>query len=222
MTMAEGAAPLGRGRFITVEGGEGAGKTTQIAVVKAALAEQGIAVLNTREPGGTPLAEDIRSLLLAPRTEPVTNLAELLLVFAARAQHVECFIKPALARGDWVLSDRFVDATFAYQGAGRGINSELIERLREFVIPDFRPDFTLLLDIPVSRGMERVGERGAHDRFEREERGFHERVRGCYLGIAASEPDRVHLIDASVPLPDVSLAVRQAVLAFLARPGVLQ
>ena len=179
-------------------------------------------VLSTREPGGTPLAEEIRSLLLAPRAEPVTDLAELLLVFAARAQHVEGFIKPALARGDWVLSDRFMDATFAYQGAGRGTNSALIERLREFVIPEFRPDFTLLLDIPVSRGMERVGERGAHDRFEREERGFHERVRDCYLEIASSEPDRVDLIDASLPLTDVSLAVRQAVLGFLARPGVLQ
>ena len=211
-----------RGRFITVEGGEGAGKSTQIDVMKRVLAEQGVVVLSTREPGGTPLAEEIRSLLLAPRAEPVTDLAELLLVFAARAQHVEGFIKPALARGDWVLSDRFVDATFAYQGAGRGTNSALIERLREFVIPEFRPDFTLLLDIPVSRGMERVGERGAHDRFEREERSFHERVRDCYLEIASSEPDRVHLIDASLPLTDVSLAVRQAVLGFLARPGVLQ
>ena len=211
-----------RGRFITVEGGEGAGKSTQIDVVKRVLAEQGVVVLSTREPGGTPLAEEIRSLLLAPRAEPVTDLAELLLVFAARAQHVEGFIKPALARGDWVLSDRFVDATFAYQGAGRGTNSALIERLREFVIPEFRPDFTLLLDIPVSRGMERVGERGAHDRFEREERSFHERVRDCYLEIASSEPDRVDLIDASLPLTDVSLAVRQAVLGFLARPGVLQ
>ncbi len=211
-----------RGRFITVEGGEGAGKSTQIDVVKRVLAEQGVVVLSTREPGGTPLAEEIRSLLLAPRAEPVTDLAELLLVFAARAQHVEGFIKPALARGDWVLSDRFMDATFAYQGAGRGTNSALIERLREFVIPEFRPDFTLLLDIPVSRGMERVGERGAHDRFEREERGFHERVRDCYLEIASSEPDRVDLIDASLPLTDVSLAVRQAVLGFLARPGVLQ
>ena len=207
-----------RGRFITVEGGEGAGKSTQIDVMKRVLAEQGVVVLSTREPGGTPLAEEIRSLLLAPRAEPVTDLAELLLVFAARAQHVEGFIKPALARGDWVLSDRFVDATFAYQGAGRGTNSALIERLREFVIPEFRPDFTLLLDIPVSRGMERVGERGAHDRFEREERSFHERVRDCYLEIASSEPDRVHLIDASLPLTDVSLAVRQAVLGFLARP----
>ena len=222
MSASEGAAPVRRGRFITVEGGEGAGKSTQIDVVKRVLAEQGVVVLNTREPGGTPLAEEIRSLLLAPRTEPVTDLAELLLVFAARVQHVEGFIKPALERGEWVLSDRFVDATFAYQGAGRGVNSELIDRLRQFVIPDFRPHFTLLLDIPVSRGMERVGARGAHDRFEREERGFHERVRDCYLEIASSEPDRMHLIDASLPLADVSLAVRQAVLGFLARPGILQ
>ena len=130
-----------RGMFLTVEGGEGAGKSTQMDVIEAVLREKGIHVLRTREPGGTPLAEEIRTLLLEPREEPVAELTELLLVFAARAQHLTSLIRPALARGEWVLSDRFVDATLAYQGAGRGMSEETIAALRHLVLDGFSPDF---------------------------------------------------------------------------------
>ncbi|MFM7783431.1 MAG: dTMP kinase [Gammaproteobacteria bacterium] len=205
-----------RGRFLTIEGGEGAGKSTQIALVEALLAERGIRVVRTREPGGTPLAEEIRALLLARRDEPVEQMAELLLVFAARAQHLGRFLLPALARGDWVLCDRFTDATLAYQGAGRGLGTGRIESLRRLVLGDFQPDFTLLLDVPVDCGMARVGERGAQDRFEQEAIGFHERVRACYLGLARDNPARIRVVDASAPLAECSRAVEAAVLGFLA------
>lgn len=203
--------------FLTVEGGEGAGKSTQIDVIEDTLRAAGISVLRTREPGGTPLAEDIRTLLLAPREEPVVDLAELLLVFAARAQHVTSFIRPALARGDWVLCDRFVDATLAYQGAGRAMDVETITRLRDMVLGDFMPDFTLLLDVPVQRGLERAAARGASDRFERESMAFHQRVRDCYLALAAREPQRISVVDAGAALDEVTAAVRAAVRAFLHR-----
>ncbi len=210
---------VGRGMFLTVEGGEGAGKSTQMDVIEAVLREKGIAVLRTREPGGTPLAEEIRSLLLTPREEPVIELTELLLVFAARAQHLESFIRPALSRGDWVLCDRFVDATLAYQGAGRGMSAELIARLRDLVLGDFTPDFTLLLDVPAQRGLERAAARGASDRFERESTQFHERVRECYLRLAHDEPARISRVDAGAALEVVSASVREAVLGFIARTG---
>jgi dTMP kinase len=209
----------GTGRFLTVEGGEGAGKSTQMDLIESLLRERGIPVLRTREPGGTPLAEEIRALLLAPREEPVSELTELLLVFAARAQHVAALVAPALSRGAWVLCDRFVDATLAYQGAGRGMSAETIARLRDLVLGAFRPDFTLLLDVPVHRGLERAAARGASDRFEREARDFHERVRARYLELAREEPERICVVDAGAPLDDVTLAVRAAVLEFLARAG---
>ncbi len=206
--------------FITVEGGEGAGKSTQMDVIESVLRDRGIHVLRTREPGGTPLAEEIRGLLLAPRDEAVVELTELLLVFAARAQHVASLIEPALARGDWVLCDRFVDATLAYQGAGRGMSSDAIDRLRELVLGTFAPDFTLLLDVTVGRGLERAAARGAHDRFERESLEFHERVRSCYLALALQEPHRISVVDAGAELKVVTESVRHSVEAFLLRAGI--
>ena len=208
---------MARGRFISVEGGEGAGKSTNIEGVRARLHAAGLRVVVTREPGGTPLAEEIRKLLLAPREEAVCDDTELLLVFAARMQHVESVIKPALARGDWVISDRFTDATIAYQGAGRRMGVERIQALRRLLLGDFAPDLTLLLDVPVDSGMQRLAGRGAPDRFEMEGREFFERVRAAYLQLAAAEPARFRVIDAAGPLPDVQAAVAQALEGFLAQ-----
>ena len=208
---------MARGRFISVEGGEGAGKSTNIECVRARLHAAGMRVVVTREPGGTPLAEEIRQLLLAPRDEGVCEDTELLLVFAARMQHVERVIKPALARGDWVISDRFTDATIAYQGAGRRMGVERIQALRRLLLGDFAPDLTLLLDVPVDSGMQRLAGRGAPDRFEMEGREFFERVRAAYLQLAAAEPARFRVIDAARELPAVQAAVAQAVEGFLAQ-----
>lgn len=208
---------MARGRFISVEGGEGAGKSTNIEGVRARLHAAGLRVVVTREPGGTPLAEEIRQLLLAPRDEGVCEDTELLLVFAARMQHVERVIKPALARGDWVISDRFTDATIAYQGAGRRMGVERIQALRRLLLGDFAPDLTLLLDVPVDSGMQRLAGRGAPDRFEMEGREFFDRVRAAYLQLAAAEPARFRVIDAAGPLPDVQAAVAQALEGFLAQ-----
>ena len=208
---------MARGRFISVEGGEGAGKSTNIEGVRARLHAAGLRVVVTREPGGTPLAEEIRQLLLAPRDEGVCEDTELLLVFAARMQHVERVIKPALARGDWVISDRFTDATIAYQGAGRRMGVERIQALRRLLLGDFAPDLTLLLDVPVDSGMQRLAGRGAPDRFEMEGREFFERVRAAYLQLAAAEPARFRVIDAAQELPAVQAAVAQALEGFLAQ-----
>ncbi len=208
---------MARGRFISVEGGEGAGKSTNIECVRARLHAAGLRVVVTREPGGTPLADEIRQLLLAPREEGVCEDTELLLVFAARMQHVERVIKPALARGDWVISDRFTDATIAYQGAGRRMGVERIQALRRLLLGDFAPDLTLLLDVPVDSGMQRLAGRGAPDRFEMEGREFFDRVRAAYLQLAAAEPARFRVIDAAGPLPDVQAAVAQALEGFLAQ-----
>ncbi len=208
---------MARGRFISVEGGEGAGKSTNIEGVRARLHAAGLRVVVTREPGGTPLAEEIRQLLLAPRDEGVCEDTELLLVFAARMQHVERVIKPALARGAWVISDRFTDATIAYQGAGRRMGVERIQALRRLLLGDFAPDLTLLLDVPVDSGMQRLAGRGAPDRFEMEGREFFERVRAAYLQLAAAEPARFRVIDAAQELPAVQAAVAQAVEGFLAQ-----
>jgi dTMP kinase len=206
---------MARGRFISVEGGEGAGKSTNIEGVRACLHAAGLRVVVTREPGGTPLAEEIRRLLLAPRDEGVCEDTELLLVFAARMQHVERVIKPALARGEWVISDRFTDATIAYQGAGRRMGVERIQALRTLLLGDFAPDLTLLLDVPVDSGMQRLAARGAPDRFEMEGREFFDRVRAAYLQLAAAEPGRFRVIDAARPLPAVQAAVAQAIDGFL-------
>ncbi|ARU56296.1 thymidylate kinase [Oleiphilus messinensis] len=192
------------GKFITFEGGEGVGKSTNIRFVQAWLEARGIECRVTREPGGTPLAEDIRSILLAARDESVDPMAELLLVFAARAQHVNQLIKPALEEGTWVLCDRFTDATYAYQGAGRGLDLEQIEQLENLVQGGFRPDCTVILDAPVEIGMSRAKNRGQLDRFEQEQREFFEKIRGFYRGLAnAGGQSRYALVDASVDLESV-------------------
>ena len=180
-----------QGRFITVEGTEGVGKSTNIAFVKQRIEEAGIELVLTREPGGTALAEEIRELVLAPRAEKMSVDAELLLVFAARAQHINTVIAPALARGAWVLSDRFTDATYAYQGFGRGIDLERITQLEAFVQNGLRPNLTILLDAPVEIGLARASARGELDRIELEKQDFFERVREGYHWQMQKEPKRV-------------------------------
>ena len=192
-----------RGKFLTIEGTEGVGKSTNLAFARDWLHAQGLDVVVTREPGGTPLAEEIRSLLLAKRDEPVDETAELLLVFAARAQHIAQVIQPALAPGTWVLSDRFTDATYAYQGGGRGLNTETIAQLEHVVQGNLRPDLTLILDIDVELGLNRARERGELDRFESETIAFFERVRSAYRARAEKTPSRYALVNAGQDLAAV-------------------
>lgn len=201
---------MSRARFISLEGIEGAGKSTVGRLVFEWLAKQGIAARLTREPGGTPLAESVRNIALAHGQEPLSAVAETLLMFAARSIHVENLIRPTLARGEWVVCDRFTDATRAYQGSGRGVDSALIEKLAQAVHSGLQPDCTLLLDLPVSVGLARARERSgvASDRFEAEAEAFFERVRAGYHEILAREPHRVRVIDASVPLAQVESQVR--------------
>ncbi|MBF5057949.1 dTMP kinase [Alcanivorax sp. 521-1] len=191
------------GRFITLEGGEGAGKSSNLEWLAGRLRDAGVAVTVTREPGGTDLAERIRAVLLDPGPEPMADTTELLLVFAARAQHLAARIRPALARGDWVLCDRFMDATWAYQGAGRGLDRGAIAALESLVLAGLNPDRTLLFDVPVAQGMARAGKRSSPDRIEREAQAFFERVRQCYLERAAAEPERFRVIDAGADLDAV-------------------
>lgn len=193
------------GRFITLEGGEGVGKSTNLSFVCDYLRARGLNVVATREPGGTPTAERIRTLLLAEdENDPLDNSTELLLVFAARAQHLARVIRPALARGDWVVSDRFTDATFAYQGSARGIDNARIRTLEHFVQQGLTPDLTLWLDMPVAQAAERLAARGGQtDRFEREREDFFERVRSGYRARAECEPERFAHIDAGRPLNEV-------------------
>lgn len=191
------------GRFITLEGGEGAGKSTQAAFIARWLEARGRTVVRTREPGGSPLAEAVRGLVLGDWTEGVTPETELLLMFAARAAHVSYLVRPALARGDDVLCDRFVDASWAYQGAGRGIADEHLRALEKLALGALRPDLTLLLDLPVEIGLARAKSRGDANRFEAENLAFMNRVRGAYLARAQAEPARYALIDASLSLADV-------------------
>jgi dTMP kinase len=204
------------GKFITIEGGEGVGKSTQIQRLRDWLAQRGVDVVLTREPGGTPRAERIRALLLEQSEEPMPPVCELLLMFAARATHVENVIKPALARGAWVICDRFVDATYAYQGGGRGFDRSLIAALERAVLGDLRPDLTLLLDAPIdvseARARERNRAAGTADRFELEQRAFFERVRAAYLERARAEPERIAVVDAAGSLEEVAAAI-QALLA---------
>lgn len=191
------------GKFITVEGIEGAGKSTNIGVVKDFLQERDIDLVTTREPGGTIYAEHIRELLLSHQDEPLDSNAELLLVFAARAQHLNHLICPALERGAWVLSDRFTDATYAYQGAGRGLGVEKVAALEEFVQGSLRPDLTLILDVPVDVGFGRVDSRGSRDRFESEQQHFFETVRSAYLERAQTSPERYAVIDTTRSLDEI-------------------
>ena len=203
------------GKFITVEGIEGVGKSTNIEFIRRQLLAAGRDVVLTREPGGTPLAEAIRGLLLDPEYTGMDAHCELQLVFAARAEHLARVIRPALAQGKWVLCDRFTDATYAYQGGGRGIDTAIIASLETLVQGAFRPDLTLLLDVPVAVGLARAGKRGALDRFEQEQVEFFERVRICYLDMAREHAARYRVIDAARPLDEVQCELEGVLAAFL-------
>jgi dTMP kinase len=203
------------GRFITIEGIEGAGKSTCMRTVAAAIEARGHALLQTREPGGTALGEALRDLLLGHRHHGMADDTELLLMFAARAEHLQQRIQPALRAGQWVLCDRFTDATYAYQGAGRGLSLERIAALENWVQGTLRPDLTIVLDLPVVQGLERAGKRSAPDRFESEAAAFFERVRQGYLDIARQQPQRVRVIDASRELRQVTEDILRAVEAFV-------
>ena len=196
------------GRFITLEGGEGTGKSTQVKRLATALEAKGHKVLTTREPGGSPGAEQIRALLVQGAPGRWDVMTETLLVYAARADHVGRTIGPALLADQWVISDRFADSTYAYQGAGRGLARETIRRIDAVVLDDFKPDFTLVLDLDVETGLKRaVGRGGAEQRFEQFDRDFHERLRQAFLDIAKRNPDRCALIDASGSEDDVAAAI---------------
>lgn len=192
------------GKFISIEGIEGAGKSTQLAFLESYLKQQGKNVVITREPGGTKLGEQIRELLLVPREDGMAVDTELLLMFAARAEHIEQVIKPAIQRGDWVISDRFVDATFAYQGGGRGIVENRIEEISAWTLNGLQTDITFLFDLPVEIGQERVVKRnGDIDRFEQEKADFFQKIRSSYLQRAQHEPNRIRVIDASKSINDI-------------------
>lgn len=205
-----------RGRFITFEGTEGVGKSTQLENAANTLKDLGVDFIVTREPGGTPMAENIRELLLSPREEPVHETTELLLMFAARAQHLHNRIHPALDKGQWVLCDRFTDATFAYQGGGRGVPAERIALLETLVQGEVRPDHVILLDAPVETGMARAKKRGELDRFEQETLAFFQRIRDTYLARATAMPGNYHVVNAALPLEQVSASV-SALLAALVK-----
>lgn len=203
------------GAFITIEGIEGAGKTTCMKVVAEHISTHGIRLQQTREPGGTALGEDLRELLLGHRHTGMSEDAELLLMFAARAEHLQRKIRPALQQGEWVLCDRFTDATYAYQGAGRGIPLERIAVLEQWVQGPLRPDLTIVMDLPVVQGLERAGKRSAPDRFESEAAAFFERVRKGYLDIARREPARAQVIDASRDMEQVAQSIGQVIENFI-------
>lgn len=205
------------GLFITLEGPEGAGKSTNRDYLAERLRAHGLDVVLSREPGGTPLAERIREILLAPSDEAMTDDTELLLMFAARAQHLAEVIRPALARGALVLCDRFTDATYAYQGGGRGLSEARIATLETFVQGDLRPDLTLIFDLPVEVGLSRAAARGRLDRFEREGRAFFDSVRQTYLRRAAVEPARYRIVDAGQPLIKVQKALETLLPELLER-----
>lgn len=197
-----------RGKFITIEGIEGVGKSTNMAELVAHIEAAGYRVLRTREPGGTPLAEEIRDLLKDRSDEPIPEIAELLLLFAARSLNMNNVILPALEAGTWVVSDRFTDSSRAYQGGGRGIPMETIDRLADWVHGETWPDLTILLDAPVEIGMQRADKRGERDRFEQEQHDFFQRVRECYLQLAINEPARFVVLDTTQSLEEVSREIR--------------
>lgn len=200
-----------RGKFITIEGQDGAGKSTNVAAMQEYLSAQSIDFVHTREPGGTDLGEKIRELLLNS-PDVIADKTELLMMFAARAQHIESVIEPALSKGTWVLCDRFTDATYAYQGAGRGLNVNDIQLLEEYVQTGLTPDLTVVLDLPIEVSESRAGQRSAPDRFERQKHDFKQNVRDCYLSRASNEPNRMKVVDASLSLDEV----KQSVVSVLA------
>ena len=206
------------GRLITLEGGEGAGKSTALDAVRERLESRGIEVIVTREPGGTVLGEAVRAIVLDPARRDLCAESELLLMFAARAQLVRELIRPALAAGQWVVSDRFTDASYAYQGAGRGQPEQRIAELERWAAV-LKPDLTLLLDLPSAEGLARIGGRGQADRIELESADFFERVRVAYRARAAAEPGRFRIIDASRPIADVRAAACAAIEAFVDARG---
>ena len=197
------------GKFITVEGTEGVGKSTNMAFIEAWLKKAGKELVVTREPGGTELGEKLRAVLLDAKEQSMCDDTELLLMFAARAQHLQEVIQPALAAGKWVLCDRFTDATYAYQGGGRGIKMSRIAQLEQWVQGDLRPDMTLILDLPVAAGLERAGKRSAPDRFELEKHDFFNKVRDTYLARAAALPERYQVIDAAPSITEVQQSIQR-------------
>ena len=204
-----------RGRLITLEGGDGVGKTTHIELLEAFLAGQGISVLSTREPGGTVLGEALRNILLRDELECGAE-AEMMVLFAARTQHLHAVLRPAIAKGHWVLCDRFTDATFAYQGGGRGIPFERIARLETFVQEDFQPDLTLLLDLPIEEGLARATERGERDdRFEKLDIEFKERIRQSYLRRQRDHPDRIQFVNASGSVDQIQKTLQHHIQTLL-------
>jgi dTMP kinase len=202
-------------KFITLEGAEGVGKTTNMEYIKSLLDKTGIDCIETREPGGTPLGEALRRTLLGEEFSGMADDTELMLMFAARAEHVAKIICPALKKGKWVLCDRFTDSTFAYQGGGRRLNMERIAGLEQWVLGELKPDLTLLLDAPVEVGRERAGKRSAPDRFEQERDAFFNRVRETYLQRAKNDPERIKIIDAAGDLASVKCQVKNILAGYL-------
>jgi dTMP kinase len=202
---------MAKGMFVTVEGVEGVGKSTNMDFIAEQVTAAGFAVLISREPGGTPMAERIRDMLLQHGEEPLPDLAELLLFFASRTLNIENAIRPALAAGTWVLCDRFTDASRAYQGAGRGLDMNRINTLAEWAHGDLNPDMTVLLDAPAEIGMQRAANRGETDRLESEQMSFYKRVRAQYIALAENEPQRFTVIDASQPLAAVQVQIASAI-----------
>ncbi len=204
-----------RGKFISVDGIEGAGKSTHLPALADFLGASGIPCVLTREPGGTPLGERIRELLLSDTLAPASLEAELLLMFAARAEHVETVIRPALAQGSWVLTDRFLDASFAYQGAGWGLGVERVAALADWLLPELRPDLVIVLDVSVEEALERVRRRNQQDRYEKQNAAFFQRVRQYYLDQAASVPECYRVINAQRPVAKVRAEVLEALRGML-------
>lgn len=198
---------MNKGKFITVEGGEGVGKSTNISFIKQLLESTGQIVVTTREPGGTPIAEKIRLILLEKDKEVISDQTELLLMFAARSQHITQVIQPALLAGKWVVCDRFTDATYAYQGGGRGMDIAMIKALEKIVQQGLMPDLTLLLDAPIETGMNRAKERGKLDRFESEQQSFFERVRATYLQRAEKKPQQIKIVNADQSIDKVEAEI---------------
>jgi len=203
------------GKFITIEGGEGVGKSSNISFILSYLKERNVNTISTREPGGTVISEKIRSLLLDANNKSMVSDTELLLMFAARAQHLDELIKPSLENNNWVLCDRFTDATYAYQGGGRGISMTRIAELENWVQGTLRPDLTILLDLPIEIGMKRASERSEPDRIEKEQNSFFESVRQTYLNMAKTSPERYRIIDASQTLDNVQKDIAIVLESFL-------